>query len=239
MKRIAVSVFVFILLLLALPAGICQQKTERKPLIKWPAVEWNKDWGIGIKAGLNGIGFDAVKKITDKVNVRLGYSFLRIPYKTVQSLEGYNLDVNAHVTLGGANLLADYYPWKRIFHFTGGLVFNQTLVTVDVKSLNSFPYGDIEIPAGDVGSLTGRLAPGIRISPYIAAGAGYTFPKLHKWSWNIELGTFFQGRPKIALSGTGVIGPMASENNTLVINNAIAQYGWFPMLNFLVVYRIR
>ena len=195
-------------------------------------------WGAAVKIGLNGAGISAVKQVTGKINLRAGFSWLSIPYTTVQTLEGYNLQADASLRLGGADIIADYYPFRFPLHFSGGIVYNRTKVQAVVKSLSSFTYGDIIIPAGDVGTISGYVRPGTVISPYIAAGYGYTLPHRHRLSVHGEIGTFFQGSPKIVLTGSGVIGPMASRNNTELINGAIAQYAWFPMLNILVAYKI-
>lgn len=238
MKRIAAF---YALVLLCFPAAgiFAQQGADSSSTPKDVVYKWKDQRGVGLKFGINGIGLDAIKGITNHIDLRLGYSFLSIPYTTVQTLEGYNLQADATVTMGGANLLADYYPFKNIFHLTGGVLFNQTLVEVDVQSLSAFPFGDISIPTQDVGTITGSLGPGIRLSPYLALGIGRTLSKNHRVSFNFELGAMYQGKPKIELSGDGVIGPMASVNNTTLINDAIAPYPFFPMLNFLIAYKIK
>jgi hypothetical protein len=232
--------YFWIFLAVALPLfnGYGQQRSSDTPFKESTEFSWNTRWGLGLKTGLNGIGLDVVKGINSQINARLGYSWLTIPYSTIQNLEGYNLQADAKVTLGGANLLFDYYPVK-VVHLTGGLILNRTLVGVNVKSLSSFLYGDITIPAEDVGTIEARLGPGNRLSPYLAIGFGNTLSAKRRLSFNFELGTFYQGSPEIQLSGNGVIGPMASENNAKIINQAIAQYAWFPMLNFLITYRVR
>ncbi len=238
MKKIITYFCVLTALAMPFSAGLSQNQDASESKNSGQKTGMGHNWGLGIKAGLNGVGFEIVKGFGDRINARLGYSRLVIPYSTAQNIEGYNLQIDANVTLGGANLLFDYYPVKNIFHVTGGLILNNTLVGVDVQSLSSFPYGDINIPAEDVGFISGKLCPGNLVSPYVALGFGNTLSRNHQLSFNFELGTFYQGPPRIELSGEGVIGPMASENNTTVINNAIAQYAWFPMLNVQLTYKI-
>jgi opacity protein-like surface antigen len=236
MKRFPIIIAIAIVLTIPFPNGQCQTQASASPDSK-QKIDWNSLWGVGVKAGLNGVGLEIVKGMTEKLNVRAGYSWLAIPYSTTQNLEGYNLQVDAKVKLGGADFLADYYLWKKV-RVTGGLIINQTIVGVDVRSLSSFPYGDINIPAEDVGSITAKLGPGTRISPYLAIGIGNTLSRTKRFAFNFEIGTLYQGKPQIELNGIGVIGPMASENNVTVINKAIAQFSWFPMVSFLLTYRV-
>jgi hypothetical protein len=215
-----------------------QDQTNPLPANSKPNIDMSNRWGLGIKAGLNGVGLEIVKGLGDKVNARIGYSWLSVPYSAIQILEEYTLQVDARVTLGGASILIDYYPVTSIFHLTGGLILNNSLVGINIQSLSSVPYGDIIIPPEDVGTISGQVSPGNILSPYFAIGAGNTLARNHRISFNLEIGTFYQGTPRINLSGHGVIGPMASLNNTLVINKAIAQYSWFPMFSILMTYRI-
>lgn len=232
----------FFALLIALslpfPGGFGQTPTRPLQEGSKPGNVMSELWGVGLKAGLNGIGIEAVKGFGDRVNVRLGISALSLPYTTVQNMEGYNLQADAIISLGGMNFLIDYYPVKNIFHLTAGIVLANNLVRVHIKSLSSIPYGDITIPPEAVGTITAKISPGTNLSPYAAIGIGNTLPRKHRFSFNFEIGTFYQGAPLIQLSGKGVIGPMASEENATKINKIMAQYSWFPMVNFQLTYRI-
>jgi len=238
MKRYRIiSLLIFLVAITSTPVFSQNGAYHKDPANKI-RIQSDSLWGVGLKAGVSGLGIEVIKGLSDKINVRLGYSRLMIPYTTRQQLEGYNLQVDAEVTLGGASLLTDYYLLKNILHFTGGLILNQTLVGIKIQSLSNLQYGDVSIPAEEVGTISGKLGPGHLVSPYLAIGVGNTLPRNHRFSFNFELGMFYQGPPEIELSGEGVIGPMASENNSHVINQAIAQYSWFPLLNFQLTYRI-
>ena len=237
-KNFTIFLSILVVLVLHFTRGFSHDLIIAPSADNKPKTEISQLWGVGIKAGLNGVGLEIVKGFGDRVNVRLGYSGLTIPYSTTQNFEDYNLEIDAKVFLRGANLLADYYFKKNIFHITGGLILNKTLIDVNVKSLSNFLYGDISVPVEDVGTLTCQLGPGNQLSPYVGIGVGNTLSRKHRLSFSFELGTFYQGSPLIKLSGDGVIGPIAGEKNTTLINQAIAQYTWFPMLNFQLTYRI-
>jgi hypothetical protein len=231
------SVFLFVFVF-QLTNGISQEQASAVPEEAKPQTGMGHLWGLGVKAGLNGVGGEVVKGFGNRLNVRLGYSTLVIPFSTDQELQGYNMQFDAKVTFGGGNLFIDFYPIKNIFHLTGGLVLNKTMIDIKAISLSTIPFGDLTIPEEQVGTVALQLGPGRSISPYVAIGFGNTLSRKHRLSVNFEFGTFYQGAPKIKLNGNGVIGPIANETNATIINNAIAQYSWFPMLNFQMTYRI-
>lgn len=238
MKSYATLTAFLVVLALTFTEGFGQHQTTPPQTENKTNIGMDSLWGIGAKAGLNGVGLELVKTSGNRLNIRLGYSALTFPFSTIQNLDGYNLQADVKVSLRSANFLVDYYPVRNIIHLTGGIIINKTRVGVIVKSLSNLPYGDIIIPAEDMGTISGQISPGNALSPYLAIGVGNILSRKHRLSFNFELGTFYQGSPSIELSGKGVIGPIASEDNEIVINNAIAQYSWFPMLNFQLNYRI-
>ncbi len=195
-------------------------------------------WGVGIKTGLGGIGIEAIKGLGDRLNVRLGYSALTIPYSIEQTLEGFDLSAEAKVKLGGASLLVDYYPIKNYLHLTAGIMQNRTAIGVTVTPLSGMPYGDLTIPPEDIGMIGAQLSSGNLISPYLALGFGNTLSRKHVVSFNFELGALYHGSPSLDLNGEGIIGPLASEENETVIMEAIAQYKWMPMFTLQLSFKI-
>ena len=227
------SFIIFVLLLLMTPGIVFSQDSEVEQLEENSA-GWSlkSQWGLGVKAGLSGVGFELIKGLGDRLNLRIGYSALDIPYTLNQSFEGYDLEADIKASLGGVSGLIDFYLVKNAIHLTAGVVQNKTNIGVDIRSLSSFPYGDIEIPAEDVGVISAELGPGMSISPYIGLGFGNTLSRKRVVSFNFELGAIYQGSPLLLLNGDGIIGPMASEANQDVVNAAIAQYTWFPIGKF-------
>jgi hypothetical protein len=189
-----------------------------------------QDWGLGVRAGTAGVGIDVARGVMPGLAIRAGYSHLVIPYTTVQELEGYRLQADAKVQLGGAVVAADWYPWKNNIRITGGLLLNRLNANVEVSSLSGYLYGDILIPAADVGTISAVIRPAL-VSPYLAAGYGLPVTADKRVTFQADLGIVYHGKPRVSMTGSGVIGPMAGEMNQVVINNFLAQYRVYPMLN--------
>jgi len=209
-----------------------------------PAKDYKSDyslstqWGVGIKAGLGGVGIEAIKGLGDRLNVRLAYSTLTIPYSIEQTYEDIDLLAEAEVKLGGVSLMVDYYPIKNYLHLTAGVMQNKTAIGVSVTPLSGMPYGDLTIPPEDIGMISAQVSSGNTVSPYFALGFGNTLSRKHMVSFNFELGTLYHGNPNLELNGEGIIGPLASDENQTVIMEAIAQYKWMPMLTLQLSFKI-
>ncbi len=211
------------------------QETEDTQKADWSMAS---QWGVGVKAGLNGVGFEVIKGLGDRLNVRLGYSTFSYSYTLEQDFQGLALEATAKATLGAAGLLIDFYPVKNIIHLTAGVVQNNTLIGVSVAPTSGFPYGDIEVPPEELGGVTAEIGPELAIAPYFGLGFGNTLSRSHRVSFNFELGTIYQGSPQITLDGTNMLGPMASDHNANVLMEAVEQYKWFPVLTLQLSFRI-
>ncbi|MFH0760884.1 MAG: hypothetical protein V2A67_05225 [Bacteroidota bacterium] len=195
-------------------------------------------WGIGVKATTDGFGIEVVKGFGARLNIRLGYSFMKIPFSYPLEMEGLSATVEANLKFGGANLFLDFYPVKNSFHLTAGVMQNGMKHTVSLTPTSEFPYGDIMVPASELGIVEAVITPKLKFSPYVAVGFGNTLSREHRVSLNFELGALYHGAPQLDLVGTNMLSPMASENNEQVIMDAIAQYQWYPMMSLQLTFRI-
>ncbi len=195
-------------------------------------------WGIGIKASTDGFGFEVVKGFGERLNIRLGYSTMNIPISQPIPMEEFSANVEANLKFGGANLYLDFYPVKNALHLTAGVMQNAMRHTLTIIPTSEYLYGDIVVPATELGTVVAEVTPEIKYSPYLALGFGNTLSRAHRVSFNFEMGAMYHGTPQLSLTGTNMLNPMASENNQNVLMNAIAQYKWFPMVSMQLTFRI-
>jgi hypothetical protein len=193
---------------------------------------------MGVKATTDGVGIEVVKGFGTRLNVRLGYSFLTVPISYSLDFQGISATTKARLKFGGVKLFLDFYPVKNAIHLTAGVMQNGMKHSLEVIPTSDYPYGDIMIPASDLGSLEAVVTPKVKISPYVGLGFGNTLSREHRVSFNFELGVLYHGAPQLDLVGTKMLSPMASENNEQIIMNAIAQYQWYPLMSFQLTFRI-
>jgi hypothetical protein len=195
-------------------------------------------WGLGVKASTGGFGVEVVKGFGPRLNIRLGYSTMAIPISQEVPMEGFTARADATLKFGGANLLVEYYLVKNKIHITAGVLQNSMKHSLTLTPTTEYEFGDIMVPIADIGILQANLTPEYKFSPYVALGFGNTLSREHRFSFNFELGALYHGAPQINLSGSSMLSPMASPNNTQVLMTAIGQYKWYPMISMQLSYRI-
>jgi hypothetical protein len=236
MKK-TLSLLLICLMAIPLSKGFCQEADTTAAPEKYGIMDL---WGIGIKGTTDGVGFEVIKGFGKRLNVRLGYSMLNIPfsYPVPDIMEGFTGTIDANFKFGGANLYLDFYPVKNVIHLTAGVIQNSMQHNILITPTSEFPYGDIMVPAADLGTMEAIITPGEKFSPYFALGFGNTLSRAHRVSFNFELGAFYMGSPHLELIGTHILGPLASQNNMQVLMTSVAQYVWYPMLSMQLSFRI-
>jgi len=235
MKRVLISLFLASVMLIPSLNSNGQDSITKPAESQYPA--WGL-WGIGLKGSTDGLGVEVVKGFGTRLNIRLGYSYLKVPFTYPVTMELFSVDAQASLRFGGANLFLDFYPVKNVIHLTAGVMQNSMKHQVSIIPTSEYPYGDIMIPADELGSVEAILTPGLPFSPYLALGFGNTLSRQHRVSFNFEMGALYYGAPQLDLVGTKMLAPLASETNEQVIMQAIAQYKWYPMVTMQLTFRI-
>lgn len=195
-------------------------------------------WGIGVKATTGGIGLEVVKGLNSRTHVRFGFTRLNIPFSKELTIEGIDARAEANLEFRGNNLTVDFYPIKNLVHFSAGIVQNGMNHSVTLIPVAERAYGDITIPASELGTIKGEITPGMKFSPYMGLGFGNTLSNEHRVSFNFEMGALYHGTPKLNITGTNMFSPMASEKNIKTFRDAIAPYKWYPMVSFQLTVRL-
>lgn len=203
-----------------------------------PDYSLGTQWGLGLKLGIHGIGVEVVKGFGDRINARLGYSYMSFPLNVEQSVEGYTIGAEAKLKLGGASFLIDYYPVKNYVHLTAGIFQNITAAEVSIIPLSGYPFGDLTIPSELLGTISASLSTEMPVYPYIAIGFGNTLSRLHRVSFNFEIGGLYQGAPIIDLEGSGMLTELASDHNAEVLSAAFEPYKWLPLISLQLTFKI-
>jgi hypothetical protein len=80
-------------------------------------------WEIGLGAGTAGVQFSASYRLTDHWRLR-GVAGGLLTFRASSSLDGNEYQGN--LDLGGIGIFGDYYPFKRGFRVSGGLLYSLT-----------------------------------------------------------------------------------------------------------------
>jgi hypothetical protein len=159
--------------------------------------------GITADLGTTGAGFHVVVPMESNLNGRFGANYLKHDFDR----RAGQLDYAVKGKLQTFDILFDWYVREGSpFHLTGGLVYNGNRfdATASPNGFGQLTLNGNSYTAADVGILKGRIEYR-KAAPYLGIGWGNALAAGNKnqWSFNTDLGAFFQGNPNVDLGSYG------------------------------------
>ena len=165
-------------------------------------------FGIDVKLGVAGIGFDVATPLSQKWNLRGGASFFSYNVNTVTS-DGYT--VAGSLALKTVSMSADWFPLGGSWRLSPGVTLyngNKLSANASIPGGSTFDLGDGSYVSSATDPVHGTLdlSFGNKAAPSITTGFGNLLPRKagKHFSVPFEVGVEFIGSPKftLALSGT-------------------------------------
>lgn len=195
--------------------------------------------GLAAKVGSTGVGADLTLGLARSLNVRLGaQAYTRSETRTEQEIE-YDADLK----LVSGEILLDVHPGGRGFRVSGGVIVNGNEVTAvstedAVYTINGVPY-----PVGLVGRLEGRVETN-SVAPYLGIGWGNAVAPGGPWRFALDVGAFYQGKPKVSLTAHPLIPILLPERfeedleaERQDIEDDLDSYRFYPVVSLGLSYR--
>lgn len=201
--------------------------------------------GLGLNAGTNGLGFNAVAALNDKLALRLGYDNLDLSLKDAFSFpqDNYILGVSPTVKLGGISAIFDYYL-LRWFYVSAGVMVNNFNLSAKINSMESVKIGDIEYFPNEMGEMNAAIKMDNKLSPYFGIGFGRNIAKKNRLGFSFELGAYHGGSYAVDVSGTNFFRANGEPSNLAEIdnlNNVLRSISWsgiWPVVKLGISYKI-
>jgi len=194
---------------------------------------------LGAQASTNGWGFSAKYTVNNWLAVKTGFETLSFSYNFDfnESDVEYNADMNYNT--GGILLLADFSYTKNLY-VSAGLVFNSFNPKMEGFAISDLNYGDIVIPAEDIGTFKFEMEPGLKASPYVAAGVQSFLGKNKRMVFNFETGIYYMGGPKFKLTSDGLLSPTSDPDlgQAEYLEDQFSAYKIYPVIKLNLAYRI-
>ncbi len=194
---------------------------------------------LGAQASTNGWGFSAKYTINNWLAVKTGYETLS--FSTGFDFNENDIEYSADLdyNTGGILLLADL-SYTRNLYVSAGLVFNSFNPKVEGFAISDLNYGDIVIPAEDIGTFKFEMEPGLKASPYIAAGFQGFMGKSKRMVFNFETGIYYMGGPKFKLVSDGLLAPTSDPDlgQAEYLEDQFSAYKIYPVIKLNLAYRI-
>lgn len=195
--------------------------------------------GASLKSSTMGVGGDVVFQFHERMSVRAGYDWAGFSLNQDLTLEGIDFNAQAKLKTGSLLALYDFYIAKILF-VSAGFGLNNLNINIAGQAKSNMPYGDIEIPVDKLGSFTFDLKPKLKVSPYLGIGFGRTLSKNKTVGFAFELGTFYQGPPKISIVSEGLISPTGNPDfgQAELLEKQLSQYVLYPVAKMSLSFKI-
>lgn len=201
---------------------------------------------LGISTGTNAlIGVDLAFHVAPMLNIRVGYNHLTYNQAGLQpdfnaiglKVPEGKIAVDADVNLSNATLLLELAPFKkRRFRLVVGasyapdMYYHTTLRYAGQVTLN-----DLVVSPDEIGTLAMKVTHKSKISPYVGIGFGRVVPR-KRVALGLDLGAYYRDSPVVKIEATKLLA--GNVNNETPLNNNLAPYKWFPVLNLRLAVRL-
>ena len=192
------------------------------------------------KVGTLGFGADLNLRLTDSAVLRFGGSAYNWYADTTED----DIDYEANFRTRTVSVIGDFFPIQdSVFRLSLGLFYNGNKLDMTAEpdgTGGTYEIGDRTYNATDVGKLKGELTFN-KAAPYIGVGWGNAFAKPNGWSFSLDVGALYQGRPKLKLkSDLCSADPTCAADLAIEQDNAekdLRSYRWYPVISAGAVYR--
>jgi len=186
--------------------------------------------GVGVKAGMLGLGAELTKSLTETVNVRVGLNNYKFSTSGTESGTNYDIDLKWQSTA----LLFDWHPSAGSFRLSAGYLFNANKLALNVKPGSTY---DINGNTGTLGAgeyVTGEVK--FDSGPYVGLGWGNAGDG-KGFGMSFEVGAVYQGSPKVTLA-TNIAGITQTDidREQASAADSLSSYKWYPQVALGVSY---
>ena len=194
---------------------------------------------VGGQATTNGLGFNAGYIFGKRFTLKAGLESLNLSYSFLFDENDISFDADFNYKTGGLFLLADYFYTKSLY-FTGGAILNDFQPELEGFATSDMKYGDITIPASEVGSFSMQFEPELKVSPYLGLGFRKFTGKKKMVSYNFETGLYYMGPPALNIEATGLLAPTAdpAHGKKQHLEKQFSVYKYYPVVKFAIAMRL-
>jgi hypothetical protein len=165
------------------------------------------DVAVGTGIGTPGANVNLIYAFNEKVALRGVANFFSTDFDETQDGIDYELDFD----LGSAGAILDWHPAGGSFRFSGGIFANGNDVsgTGQGQSGTVVEFGDMVFPADELGAVNADMELN-STAPYLGIGWG-NIAINEGFSFSLDLGVYFQGKPSVTLTTPDVDPSIAAE----------------------------
>jgi hypothetical protein len=156
------------------------------------------DAAMGVKAGTLGAGVELTFEVANRINMRFGGNYFKLGSEVDVEGNDYDFDVK----LNSFTALGDWFVTDSSFRVTVGLVLNNNSLNGVALPRNAYQIDDMIYTSSEVGTLDAKVD-FKSIAPYLGVGWGNPLADDSDWSFFLDLGIIFAGKPSLDITSTG------------------------------------
>jgi len=229
----------FLILLIAMSFLILPARAQNDMNLNSPVSSEYRGFYLGAQASTNGWGFNAKYSVNKWLAFKTGYETLSFSYNF--DFNEYDIEYNADMNYktGGILLLADL-SYTRNLYISTGVVLNSFNPSMEGFAISDYTLGDIVIPAEKIGTFQMEVEPGMKASPYLAAGFQGFMGKAKRMVFNFETGMYYMGAPKFILNSDGLLEPTSNPElgQAEYLEDQFSAYKIYPVIKVNLAYQI-
>ena len=203
MKRITQSSLIFMML--------CFVFTTQAQEASKNESNFNRGFYLGAHASTNGWGVNARYAFSNKFSLRTAYESLKFNHEFDFHEDEIQYDAEFDFKTGGILLLADYTYTKNLY-ISAGVIFNSYSPEITGAAVSDLAYGDIIIPAEDIGTFKIEAESEFKVSPYAGLGFQGFMGKRDGVVFRFETGLYYMGPPDLKITADGLLSPTADPD---------------------------
>jgi hypothetical protein len=185
--------------------------------------------------GTEGLGLGYAQHINDKFNLRAEVNTYSSKNYTHEA-DGMAYD--GKLTLGGASVLADYFPFANRFRVTTGLVVNNGSLTGSAAAGGgSYDFNGTSYAYTEGDKVTAKVDFG-KVNPYLGIGFGHS-PRAKGFGFYTDIGVMAQkATSSITVSGelAGRMDPADLEAERRALQESVDKFKAYPVIKMGVSY---
>jgi len=188
-----------------------------------------KNFGVGVKAGTLGIGFEGTWRPAPLIDLRLGANNYEYDTTGVRAGVNYDATLNLETVYATANFKFPASPLR----VTVGAFSNNNEFEMASAESGSFDIGGTTYTAADIGSVS-AVTSFSGTSPYL--GFGFDFSLAGKVGLTMDFGVLWQGEPTVSMTTSGLLANdptflSSVEAERLELQNDLSNFKAWPVLS--------
>ena len=194
-------------------------------------------FAVGPRVGVQGFGFDVRTPFSENIFGRVGFNY----FKYTKTFDDGQIKLKGKLDLITAPIMLDWHPFDRSgFRLSAGIAYNGNRVKVTGTPSGIVTLEGQQFTPAQIGSVTAKVKFRNAIASVATVGYDSSFINNSPWSFNVEAGLMYTGKPKLSVSSTGdggaLVAPFVKKDGEKTLKDLRKFLEFYPVLSIGMKY---